>query len=135
MKWRYIYHFKEPPVFTRLLQSSINLTFQHNFPKYRRVPIESAAVPAMEPELALAFLDAHLGPLPETDHHPRVHPTEAALATGESRNVITQHPRANGMERQLTDKPKTIIAIRNQYTNTLYGQSIHSNHWLINLHG
>lgn len=70
----------------------------------------------MEPELALAFLDAHLGPLPETDHHPRVHPTEAALATGESRNVITQHPRANGMERQLTDKPKTIIAIRNQYT-------------------
>lgn len=107
------------PVFIRLLHSLINPTFQHNFPEHRRVPVQSTAVPAMEPELALAFLDAHLGPLPETDHHPRMHPTEAALATGEPRNVITQHPRAYGMERQLTDKPKTTTAIRNQYTNTL----------------
>lgn len=102
-----------------MLHSLINPTFQHNFPEHRRVPVQSTAVPAMEPELALAFLDAHLGPLPETDHHPRMHPTEAALATGEPRNVITQHPRAYGMERQLTDKPKTTTAIRNQYTNTL----------------
>lgn len=114
------------PVFIRLLHTPIKLTFQHNFPKHRRVPVQSTAVPAMELELALAFLDAHLGPLPETDHHPRVHPTETALATGESRNVITQHPRAYGMERQLTDKPKTTIAIRNQYTDTLKVQSPYS---------
>ena len=58
------------------------LTFQHHFPKHRSVPVQCTAIPAMIPELVLAFLDPHFGALSQTDHHPRVHATEAALSAG-----------------------------------------------------
>ena len=47
-------------------------TFQHDLAEDWRVPVQRATVPAVSPELVLAFLDPHFDPLTETDHDPRV---------------------------------------------------------------
>lgn len=87
------------PSSTRPHRHYFLLTFQHDFPKNRRIPTGSATVPAVIVELVLALLDSHLGPSDHGDHDIRVGATQAALTAEQTRDVVTDDPSAHQRQR------------------------------------
>ena len=72
--------------------------------------MRGGTVPPVVGELVLAFLDAHLGALHHGDHDVGVCPAQLPLLPDQSRDVVTNHARADQrkrLNRKLTEVPGT----------------------------
>lgn len=68
------------------------LTSQHHSAEHAVVPFQRAAVPAVVPELVLAFSDPLFGSLANGLHQVRVPLAELPLLVHQAGDVVTDHP-------------------------------------------